>query len=324
MFNAKFKSLLCPGEKVTEEQLDTDRRILALEGSVERLSRRKFMGGGLSGAIALTVGAGFMERSAFAQTTAPSIVDVLNFALNLEYLEANLYYFVSTGNPIPASYSGTPTGAATLPPTALFTAVQADPASKLLAGALAQDELNHINDLRNAITSLGGTPIAQPALNYAAHGPVTTVAQFLATARQFTAVGNSAYAGAAQYLVSNPGVLTTAGQILGAEGQHLGAVNYLCIQENVATAFSNYTGTPSPYVDEQDQPPNPQLYFTVALPGNAANNPGGLPPARTTQEVLGIVYGISPPTTIMPTSGTTSGGFFPSGVNGSNPALETT
>ena len=324
MFNAKFKSLLCPGEKVTEEQLETDRKILALEQSVDRLSRRKFMGGGLSGAIALTVGAGFMEHSAFAQTTAPSIVDVLNFALNLEYLEANLYYFVTTGSPLPTSYSGTPTGTATLPTTALYTAVQADPYAKLLAAALAQDELNHISDLRSAITSLGGTPINQPALNYAAHGAVTTVPQFLATARQFTAVGNSAYAGAAQFLVSNTGVLTVASQILGAEGQHLGAVNYLCIQENVVTAFNTYTGTPSPYVDEQDTPPSPTQYFTVALPNDVAMIPAGLPPARTPAEVLGIVYGVSTPSTITPTTGVTSGGFFPSGVNGSNPALETT
>ena len=49
MFKAKYVSPLCPGEKITEEQLVTDRAILAFERSVERLSRRKFLGG-LSGA----------------------------------------------------------------------------------------------------------------------------------------------------------------------------------------------------------------------------------------------------------------------------------
>ena len=267
MPNAKFASLLCPDEKVSEEQLATDRRILAFDRAVDRLSRRRFMGG-LTGATALAISAGFIEmpKSLAQAAAAPSIPDVLNFALNLEYLEANLYYFASTGSPIPTEFSGTPTGPATLPPTALFQAVSADPTTLALAQALAQDELDHIADLRSAITQLGGTPIAQPALNYAAKGVVTTIPQFLATARQFTAVGNSAYAGAAQFLVSNPGVLTTAAQILGAEGNHLGAVNYQCITQGVTAAFSTNSAA---YLDAYDQPPNPTQYFTVFLPGNA-------------------------------------------------------
>lgn len=266
MFKEKFSSPLCPGEKVTADQLQTDRGILAFERAVDRLSRRKFLGG-LSGATALAVTAGFIEMPKLsAQTATPAITDVLNFALNLEYLEANLYYFASTGQAIPTQYSGTPTGAATLPPATLTTAVKANAQVYALAQALAQDELNHISDLRTAITSLGGTPVNQPALNYAAKGAVTTVAQFLATARQFTALGNSAYAGAAQFLVSNAGVLTTASQILGAEGQHLGAVNYQCITMNVATAFST---TPTSYIDPNDQPPSPTQYFTVFVKGQA-------------------------------------------------------
>ncbi len=314
MFKEKYSSPLCPGEKVTADQLETDHGILSFQRAIDRLSRRKFLGG-LSGATALAVTAGFIEMPKLSAqaAAAPAIPDVLNFALNLEYLEANLYYFVTTGNSLPTTYSGTPTGAATLPPVALYTAVKANPQVYALAQALAQDELNHINDLRTAITSLGGTPINQPALNYAAKGVVTTVAQFLATARQFTALGNSAYAGAAQFLVSNPAVLTTAAQILGAEGQHLGSVNYQCIAQGVTASFST---TPSSYIDEQDQPPNPTQYFTVALPGNPAGLPAGVPPFRTTSQDLGVVYGVSTPATLNPPAGTTSGGFFPSGVNG--------
>ncbi len=314
MFKAKYVSPLCPGEKVTEEQLATDKGILAFENAVQRLSRRNFMGG-LTGATALAVGAGFLGTSRLSAqtTTTPAITDVLNFALNLEYLEANLYYFCSTGNVIPTSYSGTPAAGSTFPTMALYTAVQANAQAAALAAALAQDELNHISDLRTAITSLGGTPIDQPVLNYAAKGAVTTVPQFLATARQFTALGNSAYEGAAQFLVSNPGVLTTAAQILGAEGQHLGAVNYQCITQGVTTAFSTNSAA---YLDEQDQPPNTTQFFTVALPGNAAGIPAGIPPFRTTSQDLGVVYGVSMPTTLNPTVGVTSGGFFPSGVNG--------
>ena len=315
MFNAKFTSLLSPGEKVTGEQLETDRQIVAFDRELEGLSRRRFMSG-LTGAAALAASAGFIEMpKAFAQasTTPPPITDVLNFALNLEYLEANFYNFAATGSPIASSFSGTPTGALTGTNAALTTAVKANPTVLALAKALAQDELNHIETLRGAITSLGGTPIAQPALNYAAKGAVTTVAQFLAAARQFTALGNSAYAGAAQYLVSNPGVLTVAAQILGAEGQHLGAVNYQCITQNVTASFST---TSTAYIDEQDQPPNPTQYFTVFLTGNASGGVVGFAPARSTAQDLGVVYGVSTPSTVTPPTGTTSGGFFPSGVNG--------
>src|SRR5579875_1651740 len=109
MSQVKYSSPLAPSEKVTAEQLETDRSILAFERAIARLSRRRFLGG-LSGATALMVSAGFLHvPKGLAQTvaTAPSIPDVLNFALNLEYLEANLYSIVTTGSPISATLLGT-------------------------------------------------------------------------------------------------------------------------------------------------------------------------------------------------------------------------
>ncbi len=311
MSNLKYTSLLCPGEKVTAEQLETDRSLVAFEHAVHGLSRRRFLGG-LSGATALAVTAGFLDMpKAWGQTTMPSIVDVLNFSLNLEYLEANLYSIVTTGNPISATLQGTGAGAITGAPGKLTL----DATTTALFQALVQDETNHINDLRSTITQLGGTPISQPAINYAAKGAITTQAQLLATSRQFTALGNSAYAGAAQFLVSNPGVLTVASQILAAEGQHLGAVNYQCIQQNVTASFSTNTAA---YLDAQDTPPSPTQYFTVFTSANAngTNQALGLAPARTTSQDLGVVYGVSTQSTTTPAAGTSSGGFFPAGVNG--------
>lgn len=310
MLNAKFTSLLSPGEKLTAEQLETDHRIAAFDRAIDRVSRRRFMGG-LSGAIALVAGAGFIETpKGFGQAAAPAIADVLNFALNLEYLEANLYAIVTTGGAISASLQGSGAGAITGSPGKLTL----NATTTALMQALANDEINHINDLRSAITSLGGTPISQPAINYAAKGAITTQAQLLATTRQFTALGNSAYAGAAQFLVSNPSVLTVAAQILGAEGQHLGAVNYQCITQNVTQAFATSSAA---YLDQQDQPPTPTQYFTVFVTGNPSNNPLlGFSPARTPQQDLGVVYGVSTAATLTPQMGVTSGGFFPAGANG--------
>ena len=314
MRNAKFTSLLSPGEKVTGEQLETDRHILTLDREIHKLNRRGFLGG-LTGAAALAAAAGFLEMpKAFAQSATPSVSDVLNFALNLEYLEANFYYFAATGSPIPAAASGTPTGPITGTDPALTAAVQANPTVLALAKALYQDELNHIALLQKTITDLGvEPPITQPALNYAAKGAVTTVPQFLATARQFTALGNSAYSGAAQFLVSNVPVLLAAAQILGAEGQHLGAVNYQCITQNVTAAFSS---NPLAFDDPMDTPPSPTQYFTVFTTANTSSTqPLGLAPATTTSQDLAVVYGQATATSFGST-GVTSGGFFPSGVNG--------
>ena len=301
MSKANYDSLLCPGERVTEEQLATDRNLLAFERTLGLLNRRGFMGA-LTGAAALGALGTLGTRTAHAQAMVP-ITDVLNFALNLEYLEANFYSIAATGNPISTTLSGTLTGPILGSPGKLSL----DATTLALANALAADEENHINDLRSAITSLQGTPVAQPQLNYAAMGAITTQAQFLAAARQFTALGGSAYAGSAAMLVSNPSVLQSAAQILGAEGQHAGALNYQCIKQGVT----------SPAIDAQDVPPTATQYFTVALTGTTVTGATvGLAPERSTVQVLGVVYGVSTATTTTPKTGVTSGGFFPMGLNG--------
>jgi len=307
-----FTSLLCPSMKVTEDQLETDVNLLNMERAVMRMNRRNFLNAlTAAGAGAAALGASAFLPKAEAQTTAPTIVDVLNFALNLEFLEANLYIAVSGS----AALTSAETGGGPAPENApTMLAGTLDASTQAVAAALAADETHHIQDLISAITSLSGTPITQPQIDYSAGGTVsiTTQAQFLAAARQFTAVGNSAYAGAAQFLVSNVNVLTTAAQILGAEGQHLGAVNYLC----------NMQGVISPAVDAQDYPPVPTntSYFTITptnyspTPNDPVGPASGV--ARTTSQVLGIVYGVSNASTATPPTGTTSGGFFPKGVNG--------
>jgi len=289
-----LRSLLCPADLVTEEQLTTDRNLLEFDRSLQHLNRRGFMAAFASAAVAATA---LGTRSAAAQTTAasPTVVDVLNFALNLEYLEANFYAIAATGTGLSAADMGT--GA--VAPIGTPGKLPLDAATLALAQALAQDERNHVELLRTAITSLGGTPIPQPLINYAAQGAVTTQAQFLIAARQFTALGNSAYAGSAQLLVSNASVLTTAAQILGAEGQHAGALNYQCIVQSLT----------SPAIDAQDVPPSSTNFFTV-LPAAA------LSPARNTSQVLGVAYGVSTASTTTPPIGKTMGGFFPNGVNG--------
>ena len=150
--------------------------------------------------------------------------------------------------------------------------------------------------LRATLTSLGATPISMPPINLAALGPVTNDAQFLALARALETTGTSAYEGAVQFLISQPAALTYAAQIHDTEGQHEGVLRQYCINNKVV----------SPAVDSNDVPPLTSSGAVTIFNTNATT---GLNAARNTSQVLMIVYGNA-------NTGVSSGGFFPSGVNG--------
>jgi hypothetical protein len=291
----KYDSVLCPGNKVSEEQLVTDRSLLKFGDSIRHFNRRNFLTA-LTSVAAFGAVAGLSgNRSARAQSSSPSpIADLLNFALNLEYLGANLYLLVSIGTGLSSADAGSAAGAITGAPSKL----NLDPATMTVAQALAQDKLLHLKFLKDRIT-ITGTPISQPAINFAAQGAITTQAQFLSVARQFSALSGSVYAGLAALVASNLANLSFAATLVGAEGQHAGAINYLCATQGIV----------SPAMDKQDVPPDATTYFTAA-----ADN--ALAPTRDSSQALGIVYAVSTPTLTTPPLGVTMGGFFPNGVNG--------
>jgi len=222
-------------------------------------------------------------------TITPSVVDVLNFALNLEYLEASFYLYATTGNGLSSTDMGTGAGAvsggAMVPLTGIvLTAAQ----------QLATDEREHVEFLRTTISAVGGIPVSMPNINLAANGAVTTQAQFLAASRQFENVGISAYAGGAQFLTTSTTALTYAAQILDTEGQHAGLVRQLCVAMGVTSAA----------VDSLDNPPTSAKYFDTG-------STTGLAPVRTPSQVMQILYAAAGQT------GVSQGGFFPNGLNGS-------
>jgi len=76
-------------------------------------------------------------------------VDVLNFALNLEYLEANFYQVAVNGAPLSSSDTGT--GAGTVSGGSKVTFSNSLLAK--VAAEIAQDELLHVRFLRSALGS---------------------------------------------------------------------------------------------------------------------------------------------------------------------------
>jgi Ferritin-like domain len=218
----------------------------------------------------------------------PPQTDVLNFALNLEYLEAEFYSIAVTGNRLSSSVSGgtsTATGGSKVP--------FADPRVADIAAEIANDEMLHVAFLRSA---LGASAVAEPAINLAALGiGFTGDADFLALARAFEDTGVSAYAGAATYLSGNN--LQAAAQILATEAYHAGNIRLYCVQ-GISCGGASIA---SPAVDSMDIPPTEQHFFPT--------DANGLAIKRTTSQVLMIVYHTT-------STGVTSGGFFPNGVNG--------
>ena len=257
-------------------------------------NRRRFLGKiAVASAGAAALGAGF-KMEGQTTTAAPTDADILNFALNLEYLEAEFYTVATTGKTIDqmgVSITGTGTqGAATGGKMVNLTNSSFPTAA--IANEIAEDERSHVTLIQQALTAAGAQPIAQPAINLDALGiGFGSVAEFLTLARAFEDVGVTAYAGAAP-LISDKGVLGYAARILAAESEHVANIRLQIAQ----------LGIPTTLLDGADilPPPSGQNYFSL--------NSMALAQTRTPGQVLFIAYG--------GVSNVTAGGFFPNGVNG--------
>jgi hypothetical protein len=224
--------------------------------------RRKMLAMGVS-SLAGLVTAAAITPSASAATFSDG--DILNFALNLEYLEANFYYLAAFGTTIDvANAASTAAGAPTIALTATVgtqgtvTGGSLVPFSTLQVSSYAietaVEEGKHVKLL---IGALGSSAVAQPAINLgtsfqtlataaqipngAAFSPYADDQSFLVGAYVFEDVGVTAYHGAAP-LLSNSSNLKTAAGILAVEAYHAGLVrttiNYI---DPTGTGIASYT-----------------------------------------------------------------------------------
>jgi Ferritin-like domain len=250
------------------------------------VSRRAFGRTAIAASLGAAGAAVLGGNDAQAQTLTDA--DILNFALNLEYLEAEFYTRFTTGRRIAdfgigtsgTGQSGTTTGGRRL---------DFGGSLRTILHEIADNERDHVTFLRDA---LGPAAVAKPAINLDALGAVTSVNQFLVLARAFEDVGVSAY-GAAAKLISNMDTLEAAARIALTEAYHAGNIRLIVAQRGIATQM----------LDANDYPPPPTgtKYFTTSRVGLAK--------IRRPSLVLAIVYGRR-------TAGTSRGGFFPNGVNG--------
>ncbi len=137
-------------------------------------------------------------------------VDILNYALTLEYLETEFY-------------------------------VQAAKRVKGLSGyemkltkELRDNEAEHVDALTATIKKLGGKPVAQPMFDFG--GAFGNRATYLKTANTLEDTGVSAYNGAAP-LISSGEVLGAAGGIVQVEARHAAMIRLVRNKPPAPSAF---------------------------------------------------------------------------------------
>ncbi len=274
-------------------------------------SRRQFVT--LAGMVAAAgvVGASSARLSAQALTD----FDILNFALNLEYLEAEYYLRAAYGRGL---RDGDITGSGELGPVVGGRKVSfATSSIQQYAAEIARDEEAHVKFLRAAITAFGGTPVARPAIDLqesfmtaaaaaglgAGFDPYANENNFLLGAFIFEDVGVTAYKGAARLLV-NKDVLEAAAGLLAVEAYHAAEVRTVLYARGLGDATQKI----SDLRDAVDGPDD--LDQGVVLDGKANIVPtdaNGLVFSRSAAQVLNIVY----------LGGEANGfGFFPNRMNG--------
>ena len=164
-------------------------------------------------AAAILAGAALVATTLSAQTKPVTDIDILNYALTLENLEANFY----TQGLKRFSSSDFAQGAFATnlgnPNNFFGDSVTGDVYSYLLL--IRDHEQTHVRFLTRTIQSLGGTPT--PACTY--DFKYNTLDEFLATGKVLEDTGVSAYAGAAK-LIKDPKILTAAATIATVEARH--------------------------------------------------------------------------------------------------------
>ena len=280
-------------------------------GLLGRSSRRQLIErAGLAAAGgALAVGLG---RTTPAKAATPDIdVGILNFALNLEYLEGEFYSRAAFGHGLSGvGTSGTVKGGSKVPNLV--------PQVEQLMKEVATDKANHVAFLR---ANLGPFAVPEPDIDFTdtflalgqaiglpGFNPFHDQLSFLLGAYIFEDVGVTAYAGAAP-LITSTAYLGAAARILAVEAYHaagfrtlLYETDYSVYADRIAAVRAAASGTgpgTSLPADDQGTTLNGQVNLVPA-------NKNSLVFTRTPEQVLAIVFN----------GGATRGGFFPNGVAG--------
>lgn len=257
--------------------------------------------------------------------------DILNFALNLEYLEAEYYLNAAFGRSLAAEDAsgvvGPGGGRGIVAGGTVSGGSQVPFASSLVrqyAEEIAIDEENHVKLLRGA---LGSIAVARPAIDIGAaftvaaqvagiigpndtFDPYANENSFLLGAFVFEDVGVTAYSGAAP-AIRNEDILRVAAGLLAVEAYHAGEIRTLLVARGADTPF--LIDAAQKISDLRDVAGGSEADQGIVDANGNANivptNENSVAFARTFAQVLKIVY-------LGGDSFLGNGGFFPQGMYG--------
>jgi hypothetical protein len=194
-----------------------------------------------------------LTRDVFGQAPT-SVLEVLEFALLLENLEAEFYKAVLGAS------SSAAVNAAFAPVRAMFTAQEAATVDQI-----RRHEVAHVQFLRTQISALGGTPTTYTPASFdftggngSGSGPFAMATQdklfLLAAAQTFEDTGVRAYKGQAGNLMSNNDVLEAALRIHSVEARHAAKIRKMRAAAGatvdasgtITLAESGISGVPAP------------------------------------------------------------------------------
>jgi hypothetical protein len=174
-------------------------------------------------AVPIALGSMFQKAYAGPTGTLDTVVDILNYALTLEYLESEFY-------------------------TDAIAAPGLIPAGDTLTGIMliSKHETEHVAFLKTAITNAGGMPVAKPTFDFTAGGAFSSVftsfETFLDVAQTFEDTGVRAYKGRAAEIVQGGAYLTAALQIHSVEARHAAHIRGL------RKAYGSGVGNVKPWI----------------------------------------------------------------------------
>jgi hypothetical protein len=279
--------------------------------------RRRFLQS--AGAVGLgAVGLSVLPSMAgtAAATGAPSDSAILNFALNLEYLEAEFYSNAVHGHGIPEKLThgtgnrGPVVGGHQVP----FKSAKI----RKYAQEIARDELDHVAFLRKA---LGSAAVSRPKVDikhsftaaaraakvigpHQTFDPYASENNFLLGAFLFEDVGVTAYKGAAP-LISNKTYLSAAAGILAVEAYHAATIRTSLFNKGLEAKAKKLSDARDLLDGKGGDDQGIRGHGGANI---TPTNKHGIAFGRTPGEVLNIVY-LNP-------KNVSKGGFFPQGVNG--------